>query len=437
MEFWLIWEEICKVMSALCFVTALAAAVSAGILLIREKLTERLSGEWAAGSGRRTMILTAAVVCIWILVIGQSAFAAEVPEETASEGVTAPSRSETEFAAPIEPGDGDGQAPMEPGDDNRRGQNESGNGDDQEPEEPGDRDEQPPVITIEMEESAGRDSEGIVYCRNDNAGIRVTIKEDREEDSRIASYQAVVTDPEGNEIRREGISAGKEIVLVIDTEEIAAFVDGLVLIRVEASDEAGNAENVEYSFVLDTEGPVLTAARTYRCNAKEEILAQGQEIYDDTDLYYNDERLITRLEIEDSAPVTWTISCMQQADMTPQSHSNGIARSVAGSGIEGSMELSEEGVYSIFVISGEDIAGNHRPPVADPVRQPAPRHLQRHAQRQIDRLDRPDLQHTQPRRLPVKRGNRSIKHHTLQERNHAKQGNILFLHNKNTPYLIF
>ena len=365
MEFWLIWEEICKVMSALCFVTALAAAVSAGILLIREKLTERLSGEWAAGSGRRTMILTAAVVCIWILVIGQSAFAAEVPEETASEGVTAPSRSETEFAAPIEPGDGDGQAPMEPGDDNRRGQNESGNGDDQEPEEPGDRDEQPPVITIEMEESAGRDSEGIVYCRNDNAGIRVTIKEDREEDSRIASYQVSVTDPEGNEIRREGISAGKEIVLVIDTEEIAAFVDGLVLIRVEASDEAGNAENVEYSFVLDTEGPVLTAARTYRCNAKEEILAQGQEIYDDTDLYYNDERLITRLEIEDSAPVTWTISCMQQADMTPQSHSNGIARSVAGSGIEGSMELSEEGVYSIFVISGEDIAGNHLRMAAD------------------------------------------------------------------------
>ena len=365
MEFWLIWEEICKVMSALCFVTALAAAVAAGILLIREKLTERLSGEWAAGSGRRTMILTAAVVCIWILVIGQSAFAAEVPEETASEGVTAPSRSETEFAAPIEPGDGDGQAPMEPGDDNRRGQNESGNGDDQEPEEPGDRDEQPPVITIEMEESAGRDSEGIVYCRNDNAGIRITIGEDGEEDSGIASYLVVVTDPEGNEIRREGKSAGKEIVLVIDTEEIAAFEDGTILVRAEAADEAGNTETAGYSFVLDTEEPVLTAARTYRCNAKEEILAQGQDIYEGTDLYYNDERLITRLEFEDTAPVTWTISCLQQADLTAQSHSNAIARSMTGSGPEGSIELSEEGVYSDLIISGEDIAGNHLRMAAD------------------------------------------------------------------------
>ena len=95
MDFWLVWGEICRVMAALCLVTALAAAASAGILLVREKLTERLSGEWAAGSGRRTMILTAAAVCIWILVIGQSAFAAEVPEETASGGTTVPSGRET------------------------------------------------------------------------------------------------------------------------------------------------------------------------------------------------------------------------------------------------------------------------------------------------------------------------------------------------------
>ena len=253
-------------MAALCLVTALAAAASAGILLVREKLIERLSGEWAAGSGRRTMILTAAVVCIWILVIGQSAFAAEVPGEAASEGATALPCSETEFAAP-----------MEPGDDNRRGQNESGDGDDQEPEDPVNGDELAPVITIEMEESAGMDSEGVVYYRSDNAGIRITVREDGEEDSRIASYLVVVTDPEGNEILREGKAAGKEIVLVIDTEEIAAFEDGTILVRAEAADEAGNTETAGYSFVLDTEEPVLTAARTYRCNAKEEILAQGHQ----------------------------------------------------------------------------------------------------------------------------------------------------------------
>lgn len=38
MEFWVIWGEISKVMAALCLVTALAAAVSAAILLLREKL---------------------------------------------------------------------------------------------------------------------------------------------------------------------------------------------------------------------------------------------------------------------------------------------------------------------------------------------------------------------------------------------------------------
>ena len=79
MEFWVIWGEISKVMAALCLVTALAAAVSAAILLLREKLITRLSGEWAKESGRRTIILTAVAALIWLLVIGQSAHAAEIP----------------------------------------------------------------------------------------------------------------------------------------------------------------------------------------------------------------------------------------------------------------------------------------------------------------------------------------------------------------------
>ena len=67
MEFWVIWGEISKVMAALCLVTALAAAVSAAILLLREKLITRLSGEWAKESGRRTIILTAVAALIWLI----------------------------------------------------------------------------------------------------------------------------------------------------------------------------------------------------------------------------------------------------------------------------------------------------------------------------------------------------------------------------------
>ena len=73
----------------------------------------------------------------------------------------------------------------------------------------------------------------------------------------------VVTDPEGNEILREGKAAGKEIVLVIDTEEIAAFEDGTILVRAEAADDEVNTETAGYSFVLDTEEPVLTESLTY------------------------------------------------------------------------------------------------------------------------------------------------------------------------------
>jgi hypothetical protein len=38
---------------------------------------------------------------------------------------------------------------------------------------------------------------------------------------------------------------------------------------------------------------------------------------------------------------------------------------MTGSGPEGSIELSEEGVYSDLIISGEDIAGNHLRMAAD------------------------------------------------------------------------
>lgn len=274
MEFWVIWGEISKVMAALCLVTALAAAVSAAILLLREKLITRLSGEWAKESGRRTIILTAVAALIWLLVIGQSAHAAEIPmgagsvarmarketkEETASEGATAPIRMEgepsadTEHAAPVEP-----ESSGEPA-----GQGQTTGG-----EEPENLDLRAPVISIEMDASAGRDSEGMAYCRGDNAGIRIKMAEGRENDAGISSYAVVVTDSQGNTLRREGTDAEgnaphsegtdreNEVVLSIDTQEVAALSDGDILVVAEATDKAGNKETVEYRFVLDQTPPV-------------------------------------------------------------------------------------------------------------------------------------------------------------------------------------
>ena len=316
MEFWFIWGVISKVMAVLCLVTALAAAVAAGILLIREKLIARLSGEWAQKSGRRTMILTAVAALIWILVIGKSAYAAEMPmgygrgdrmpregtkEESATESATGPIRMEgepsveTEHAAPVEPGSDGG--PIESGESSGSGKTtesgkSSGSGKTTENGEtaaegetsgsgesaaegetsgggetagqgqttgggePANLDLQAPVISIEMDASAGRDSEGVVYCRGDNAGIRVRIAEGREFDSGISSYQVCVSDPEGNEIHREGVSAGNEVLVILDAEEVASLEDGIIQVEAEAADEAGNQESVTYSFVLDRTPPV-------------------------------------------------------------------------------------------------------------------------------------------------------------------------------------
>ena len=86
MVIWSIWEEISRVMAILCLVTAGAAFVAAGILLVREELTGRLLETLKTETGRRKGILVLAAAGVWILVIGHGVSAAEVPqaERTAS-----------------------------------------------------------------------------------------------------------------------------------------------------------------------------------------------------------------------------------------------------------------------------------------------------------------------------------------------------------------
>ena len=80
MVIWSIWEEISRVMAILCLVTAGAAFVAAGILLVREELTGRLLETLKTETGRRKGILVLAAAGVWILVIGHGVSAAEVPQ---------------------------------------------------------------------------------------------------------------------------------------------------------------------------------------------------------------------------------------------------------------------------------------------------------------------------------------------------------------------
>ena len=109
MAIWSFWEEISRIMAILCLVTAGAACVAAGILLVREELTGKLWETLKSESGRRTGILVIVAAGVWILVIGHSVSAAEVPTaETGTvngaEAAPLEATSEAEAAAPDKTG---------------------------------------------------------------------------------------------------------------------------------------------------------------------------------------------------------------------------------------------------------------------------------------------------------------------------------------------
>ena len=88
MSTWRIWGETGRIMAALCLITALAAVTAALILLVHEDLTERLSGRVKKGIGKKTGILALTAAGVWILVLGQSVTAAELPAENSGAAVS-------------------------------------------------------------------------------------------------------------------------------------------------------------------------------------------------------------------------------------------------------------------------------------------------------------------------------------------------------------
>ena len=295
----IMWEEICRAMAALCLGLTLATVAGAVVLLVREGLADKLRNALLSKHSRRVSLLAVLAVGVWILVIGQNVSAAEAPEisateataleievaesdateaaaaeiETIEEGTTEAATTETE-AATTEIADTDATeaAAIEP----ETPENPEIPEDPETPDEPQQpEDPYAPTIQFQMTEEVSEDAEGNIYCRSDNAGICIVFEESREEDSGITAYRVVVTDCKGNEIRREWENPETEPAenpsedpgeqqdnrierkeKLISTEEIAALSDGMITVKAEAEDAAGNRGEGEFGYVLDTEAPV-------------------------------------------------------------------------------------------------------------------------------------------------------------------------------------
>ena len=375
MTIWSFWEEISRVMAVLCLITAGAAIVAAGILVLREELGGRLRSTLKSEAGRRKGILLLAAAGVWILVIGKSVSAAEVPAAevpVTDDGANAASSSEA--AKPTEQAGAAGtnetateKAPEEePGSE----------------EDPPVPDEKAPIVSIQMTEETKEDEDGLIYCRQDNAGIRVRVTDGGEGDTGIISYQIVIEDSQGRQIRREystdaAAEAGGEseapsseakeeetmeahageasLGITIGTEEIAELADGMIHVSAVAADAAGNEGEAQLDYVLDTKSPVITEIRSFSCEGEQETEIPAKTIYDGTDLYYGDKKQITRVKIEDVSPVSWH---MEYCFRSGKGDNSPATRQITGQGAEAAASISEEGTYSDWFISGEDLAGN-------------------------------------------------------------------------------
>ena len=227
MSIWRIWGETGRIMASLCLITALAAVTTAVILLVHEDLTGRLKNTVKKEAGRKLGILALIAVFVWILAIGKNVAAAEAPAENSESG------------------------DPEPGTDP-----EPGNEPDPLP------DEDPPEISIQLREEIAENEDGRIYCRADNAGICISLKDDREKDTGIVSYCIIMADSAGKEIILENAldsAAKQEMVIEVSAEKTEELSDGLIRVMAEAADEEGNRGDSEFSFILDTVSPVLEA----------------------------------------------------------------------------------------------------------------------------------------------------------------------------------
>ena len=161
MSTWRIWGETGRIMAALCLITALAAVTAALILLVHEDLTERLSGRVKKGIGKKTGILALTAAGVWILVLGQSVTAAELPAENSGAAVSGNLENGAVDGEGSSAGAGSTSREIAPEVEPRSVPNQEAETNSEQGSAPDPiSDENPPEITIQMSEEIAGDENG-------------------------------------------------------------------------------------------------------------------------------------------------------------------------------------------------------------------------------------------------------------------------------------
>lgn len=195
------------------------------------------------------------------------------------------------------------------------------------------------------------DTAGKVYYRADNCGVTVDVSDSRAEDG--LDYVINV-----GTIQKTGTLTSNGAVS-FTADEISVLSDGSIPVTVQVTDAAGNtntkyaetdgitglngtADRTEASFVLDQTAPVVASITTSGT-------AKGP--YDGEDYYYNEAGLTVTFAIEEDNAETnqWSVSVKK--DGTAVNCFNVTSNQVQ-------FDLSADGKYTEFTVSGQDLAGN-------------------------------------------------------------------------------
>lgn len=207
-----------------------------------------------------------------------------------------------------------------------------------------------PEYSITM--SGGQtDAVGKFYYRADNCGLTVEVSDRRAEDG--LDYVINV----GTVQKTGTLNANGDISFT--PEDLANLSDGSIPVTVQVTDAAGNTntkyaevngitglngteDRTEASFVLDKTAPVVTSITTSGT-------AKGS--YDSDDYYYNEAGLTVTFDIaeDNAAEDQWTASVKK--DGTADN-----CFTVTSSQVQ--FDLSADGKYTEFTVSGQDLAGN-------------------------------------------------------------------------------
>ena len=189
-------------------------------------------------------------------------------------------------------------------------------------------------------------------------GLKITITDDylnyKDGEGKSGEYSAVIYDAEKTEIDRKDLDLAtvedKTAEIIFTPEELKKYGNGKITVKVTAKDYAGNVnDNIEqnqYSFVLDTLSPKITASRTEpEYGGKDN--ATGCLFYNDT--------FTTTLTIVEANMGEDSLNGAYNGEVSGKLK---IEKSSAQGEYSVVYNAKENGKYGTLTISGEDYAGN-------------------------------------------------------------------------------